>query len=91
MRLIVDEEVLADIERRGAWIAKDNPTAARETVAKILEAVERLELLPMGHPGRVPGTFERGISGTRYAIVYELQERPTALIVTGVFHTAQNQ
>ena len=92
MRVIIDEEVIADIDRRAAWIAKDNPASARATVAVIFEAIDRLELFPgMGHPGRVPGTFERGVSGTRYVIVYELQKRPTAIVVTAVFHSAQNR
>ena len=92
MRVIIDELAVADIDGLAAWIAKDSPKSARETVGWILEAVERLQLLPsMGHPGRALGTYERGVSGTRYVIVYELHKRPTAIVVTAVFHTAQNQ
>jgi hypothetical protein len=45
----------------------------------------------MGHTGRVNGTLERGVSATLYIIIYEPHKRPTASVVTAVFHTAQNQ
>jgi toxin ParE1/3/4 len=80
------------IDGLAAWIAKDSPKTARATVEKIFEAIDRLEQFPtMGHPGRVNGTLERGVSGTPYIIVYQLHRRPTALVVTAVIHTARNE
>jgi toxin ParE1/3/4 len=92
MKVIIDEPAVADIDGLAAWIAKDSPKAARETVERILESIDRLAQFPtMGHPGRANGTLERGVSGTHYVIVYELHKRPTAIVVTAVFHTAQNE
>ena len=85
MRVIIDEPAVADIDGLVAWIAKDSPKSARETVIKIFEAIDRLQLFPtMGHRGRASGTYERGVSGTQYVIVYELHKRPTAIVVTAV-------
>ncbi len=92
MKLLIDEAAVADIDALAAWVAKDSPRSAREIVTKILEAIERLQLFPtLGHPGTVAETYERGVSGTRYVVVYELHKRRTILIVTAVFHTARDQ
>ncbi len=54
-----------------AFISRDNPTAAVETVLKIIETVEVLSSHPdMGRPGRVPDTRELVIPGLPYIVPY---------------------
>lgn len=92
MRVILDGAAIADLEEHVAWIAKESPQAAAATVAKIFQAIERLEIFPrLGHEGRTHGTYERVVSGTPYIIVYELWEKPDAVIVTAIFHGAQDR
>lgn len=60
-----------DLESIHAYIADDNPQAARDEIDRILEAVSRLEANPgMGRPGRVPGTRELVVSDTPYLVAY---------------------
>jgi toxin ParE1/3/4 len=92
MRLVIDDSALVDIEQAAAWVAKDSPQSAHALIAKIFLAIDGIERLPgIGHEGRARGTFERGVSGTRYVIVYEVSERPICILVTAVFHTARRE
>ncbi|OGG57902.1 hypothetical protein A2853_03150 [Candidatus Kaiserbacteria bacterium RIFCSPHIGHO2_01_FULL_55_17] len=92
MRVIVDEEAWNDLSSIGAWIGKDSPKAARETLERILEVVGHLEMLPrLGHPGRVRGTYERGVAGTSYIIVYEISGSPSVVIIAGIVHGARDR
>ena len=47
----------------------------------------------MIRPSRVIGSQSLGnvASGLVVAIVYELHKRPTAIVVTAIFHTARNE
>ena len=60
---------LADLR---AYIARERPDAAAATT--LLSAVDRLAALPnLGRPGRVSGTRELVVPGTRYVIPYRLR------------------
>jgi toxin ParE1/3/4 len=76
---------LADLR---AYIARENPRAAARTAATLLAAVDRLAELPnVGRPGRVTGTRELVVPGTRYVIPYRL--RGERLEIIAVFHGRQ--
>jgi len=71
-----------------SYIARDNPNAARRIADALLDAVERLADLPnLGRPGRVAGTRELVVPGTRYVIPY--RQRGDRLEVIAVFHGRQ--
>ena len=71
-----------------AYIARDNPDAAARTAVALLTAVERLAGLPnLGRAGRVSGTRELVVPGTRYVIPYRL--RGERFEVIAVFHGRQ--
>jgi len=71
-----------------SYIARDNPNAANGIASTLLDAVERLVELPnLGRPGRVGGTRELVVPGTRYVIPYRL--RGDRLEVIAVFHGRQ--
>ena len=54
-----------------SYIARDNPKAANQIATMLLDAVERLAELPnLGRPGRVVGTRELVVPGTRCVIPY---------------------
>lgn len=90
MRLLLDERTLDDLEDIAAWIAKDNPRAARATLAQLLEAMERLAELPrLGHKGRVAGTYEWVMAP--HVIVYHVKQRPMTVVINGVFHSARDR
>ena len=92
MKVVVDEVALGDLERIGAWIATEDPRAARDTLNAILDSIDRLGTFPhMGPHGRAANTYEWLVAGTPYIIVYELQYKPTALVVLAIFHTSQDR
>ena len=76
---------LADLR---AYIARENPGAAARTATTLLAAVDRLTELPnLGRPGRVSGTRELVVPGTRYVIPYRV--RAEHLEIIAVFHGRQ--
>lgn len=90
MRVIIDEEARGDLDRIHAWIAKDDTAVADSVIARILDSTEYLGHLPhLGHPGRAEGTFEWVVKRLPYIIVYEIQSMRTEIIITGIFHGAQ--
>ena len=92
MRVIIEESAVADIDGLAAWVAKDSPQGARSMVENILQTIERLNLFPeMGHEGKEKGTYERGVSGTPYIIVYEVRKKPSAVLVIAVVHGARDR
>ncbi len=71
------------------FIERDDPTAARKTALRIVEAVETL--IPanpkVGRPGRVSGTRELVIARTPFIVPYRLREG--TIEVLRVFHGAR--
>jgi plasmid stabilization system protein ParE len=90
MRVIIGETAIADIDALAAWIAKDSAQSGQLVVEKILHTIARLELFPkIGHEGRDEGTYERGVPGT--LAVYEVREKPSAVLVIAVVHGARDR
>ena len=76
---------LADLR---AYIARENPGTATRTAGTLLAAVDHLAALPnLGRPGRVSGTRELVVPGTRYVIPYRV--RGERLEIIAVFHGGQ--
>ena len=70
------------------YIARENRGAAARTAMTLLAAVDRLAELPnLGRPGRVSGTRELVVPGTRYIIPYRV--RGERLEIIAVFHGRQ--
>jgi toxin ParE1/3/4 len=70
------------------YVARENPGAAARTATTLLAAVDRLAELPnLGRPGRVSGTRELVVPGTRYVIPYRV--RGERLEIIAVFHGRQ--
>ena len=70
------------------YIARENPGAAARTATTLLAAVDRLAELPnLGRPGRVSGTRELVVAGTRCVIPYRV--RGERLEIIAVFHGRQ--
>jgi len=80
---------LANLDDEAAYIAREDPEAARLVVGRILAAVEALGSHPaMGRPGRVPGTRELVVGRTRVVIPYRV--RGDAVEVLRVFHSSRD-
>ena len=92
MRVIVRAKADDDIDRVFAWIAKDNPVAATDMVARIRERINRLAtegLAYIGHTGFVAGTLE--VIVRPYIIVYKVFEKRDEIVILSIVHGAQNR
>ena len=71
-----------------AYIARDSPTAARQTVDRTRDAVAHLAVHPaMGRVGRITGTRELVIAGTPYIVAY--RARKGSVRILAVLHSSQ--
>lgn len=88
MRLRWLRTALRNLDEEAAYIAADDPAAARLVVARVLEAVTQLADQPgLGRPGRVPGTRELVVARTRYVVPYRVKR--DAVEILRVFHTSR--
>jgi toxin ParE1/3/4 len=89
MKIAWSPEAIEDLVSLRAYIAEDNPAAARRTVQHIVESIE--QLLPdnprIGRAGRVPGTRELIIPRTPYIVPYRFQR--TTIQILRVYHAAR--
>ena len=86
MNIIWSPEAIGDLVSLRAYIAEDDPAAARGVVLHIIHNVELL--LPnnpqMGRPGRVPGTRELVIPKTPFVVPYRLKRN--VIQILRVYH-----
>lgn len=89
MRIVWSPEAVDDLVSLRAYIAEENPAAARRIALRIVAAIE--ETLPanpeIGRPGRVPGTRELVVTGTRFIVPYRVRGR--TIQVLRVYHGAR--
>jgi toxin ParE1/3/4 len=92
MRVAFDPAASDELDRIFAWIAKDNPRAANEMIARIEAKVMRLatpELAHMGRPGLVESTRE--LLEWPYIIVYKVYEDRGEIVIVSVVHGARDR
>ena len=89
MNIQWSDDAVDDLRNLHAFIAKDNPAAARKMALTIVEAIEtNLPANPhMGRPGRVSGTRELVISQTPYIVPYRI--KGDTIQVLRVYHGAR--
>jgi toxin ParE1/3/4 len=79
---------LRNLDDEAAYIATDDPEAARIVVQRVLDMVGALADQPgLGRPGRVPGTRELVVRKTRYIVPYRVSGE--VVEVLRVFHTSR--
>lgn len=88
MKLLWSPTALAHLRQAKAYIAEENPQAAAETAARILEAIERLQEFPAsGRPGLLPHTRELIVPGTPLFLPYRVIGETIEIL--GVIHGAR--
>jgi toxin ParE1/3/4 len=92
MRLIYDDQALADLEDIFNWIAQDSPATAKTVVDRLFSSTELLISFPfMGHVGHDLGTFEWVVPRLPYIVVYEVDQAQERVIITAVLHGARDR
>ena len=91
--VVWSESALDDLDSAIAYIAADNPVAARKVLDRIDAAGEGLGRVTTGRPGRVAGTYEKSARGLPYIIAYAIQPLPSGrerIVILRVIHGARN-
>ena len=90
MTILWSPEAIEDLTSLRAYIAEDNPAAAKGVVLQILHNIERLlsNNPQMGRPGRVPGTRELVIPRTLFIVPYRVQRNTIEIL--RVYHGARH-
>jgi len=85
LKIVWFRSAIADLGEARAYIASDDPEAARRVASAIVSAVDQLAEHPaIGRPGRVPGTRELVVARTPYVIPYRV--RAGVVEILSVFH-----
>jgi toxin ParE1/3/4 len=88
MQVRLAARAITDLESIQAYIARDNPAAARRIAVAIVAATERLGTNPrVGRLGAFPGTFELVVRP--YVLVYEIQR--AEVIILRIWHGRQRR
>jgi toxin ParE1/3/4 len=81
-------KALQNLDEEANYIAKENPAAAAKVVRQIMVSVALLKDQPaMGNPGRITGTRELVIIGTRYLVPYRVKNQQIEIL--RIFHTSR--
>lgn len=83
---------LGDLNAQIAYIAHENPAAARRVAERIRATGTALADFATGHPGRVAETYEKSVRGLPYVIAYVIDRRNSdqAITVLHVIHSARD-
>ena len=87
-KILWSDDALNDFDAALFYIAKDNIVAASRFLERIDTTARRLAITPIGHPGRVEGTYEKRVLKTPYIIAYALADE--TLTILRVIHTSRN-
>jgi addiction module RelE/StbE family toxin len=94
MKVVYRRRAHNDLESIHDYIARDNPTAARSVIARIMKSIGRLEGFPLsGRPGPKAGTRELSVPGLPYLAIYKVvDERDREFVeIVAVYHTARKR
>ena len=85
-------EALDDFKHQIDYIADRNEAAARRVADRIRSAGDALGATRTGRPGRMPGTYEKSVTGLPYIIAYSAQEidGSDTVSILRVIHTARD-
>jgi toxin ParE1/3/4 len=89
MNILWSPEAIEDLNSLRAYIAQDNPSAARSVALHIIHSIEQLlqDNPQMGRPGRVPGTRELVIPKTPFIVPYRVQRNVVQIL--RIYHGAR--
>lgn len=86
-------DALDDLKEQVAYIAADNPVAARKVAARIRTIGNNLGTMATGRPGRVYGTYEQPISDLPYIVAYTIRPVPgrgEVITILRIIHGARD-
>ena len=94
--VVWSESALADLTAEVKFIAKKYPRAARDVRRKLDAAGTALGSSLTGRPGRVPGTYEKTVTGLRLILAYAVMPAPgvdadaEVVVILRAIHTSRD-
>jgi len=91
--VVWSEAALDEADELVAYIAADNPAAARKVLDRIESTAYGLGRLASGRRGRVQGSYEKSVVGLPYIIAYAINPLSSGdeqIVVLRVIHTARD-
>ena len=83
-------KALENLDQEASYIAEEDPAAARVVVQRIVDAVNMLADNPaLGHTGRIHGTRELVIPGTKYIVPYRVRSQMDRIEILRGFHSSR--
>lgn len=93
MRTVIwSSDALDELDQQIAYIAAGDGKAAEVVADRLEQAGERLGAALTGRPGRVPGLYEKSVSGTPYIIAYAVDPPGylQTVVIVRIIHTARD-
>ena len=94
--VVWSESALADLTAEVMFIAKKDPRAARDVRRKLDATGTALGVSLTGRPGRVPGTYEKTVTGLRFVLAYAVIPEPgghpddEVVVILRAIHTSRD-
>ena len=85
-------DALTDLAEQIAYIATENPSAARHVADVLDKTALALGDMPIGRPGRVTGTYEKSVTGLPYILAYAITQTrgEEEIAIVRVIHTSRD-
>ena len=93
MRTVIwSSDALDDLDEQIAYIAVDDSKAAEGVADWLDQTGEGLGAALTGRPGRVPGLYEKSVSGAPYVIAYAVDPpgHPQTVVIVRIIHTSRD-
>lgn len=94
--VVWSESALKDLAAEVMFIAKKDPRAARDVRQKLDAAGAALGVSLTGRHGRVPGTYEKSVTGLRFVLAYAIMPVPSGdaddevVVILRAIHTSRD-
>jgi addiction module RelE/StbE family toxin len=92
VKLVLTADARRHLDAIFAYVAANNPAAAKRVLASVRRAFALLREAPrIGYAGRVTGTREWPVRRLPYVIVYQVDEVGGELMIIAIYHGARQR
>ena len=89
MKVVFARSASRDLESIRSYIARDDPEAARRVIARIEQAVRRLETFPYSGRQGPRGIRLLSVTGLPYIVIHRIDG--SLVKIVAIFHTARDR
>ncbi|MCB9554171.1 MAG: type II toxin-antitoxin system RelE/ParE family toxin [bacterium] len=90
MKLRWSREAIDALRAARAWIAAEDPAAAKRVATRLLAGADRLSAFPrLGRAGRVASTRELVVADTPFILIYRIEA--DTITIVAVLHHARDR